>query len=211
MAKKELQNRLNWQTESGPAGKSGIAEQNFYDVFNTAFKSPEYANYILTDHPKNFKHLYENVQLSSETLRQIYTPEPMVMEAAQHYGWGVSPDFSITNTVTGKILFGEIKRQDGWVEGKSPSAGRGNAHERLCKLFAPGIIKAYRQASGIWNPEILPFWVVLEGDITRDPKRNREIAFWFDKYDKNYFMWRPGVSGQVLIDHFNNYLRKYLE
>ena len=38
-------------------------------------------------------------------------------------------------------------------------------------------MKAYRQISKISDPSILPFWVVLEGDITRDPKRNREIAF----------------------------------
>lgn len=97
------------------------------------------------------------------------------------------------------------------VEGKSPSAGRGNAHERLCKLFTPGIIKKYREVSGIQDPSILPFWVVLEGDITRDPKRNREIAFWFDKYDKNYFMWRPQMSDAELVEHFNTYLKPYLD
>ena len=59
--------------------------------------------------------------------------------------------------------------------------------------------------------ETLSFWVVLEGDITRDPKRNREIAFWFDEYDKNYFMWRPGVDGSALVEHFNKYLKKFLD
>lgn len=34
--------------------------------------------------------------------------------------------------------------------------------------------------------EILPFWLVVVGDITRDPRRNREIAFWFQGYEKNY-------------------------
>lgn len=133
------------------------------------------------------------------------------MEQARSRGWGVSPDFSIKNKKTGKILFGEIKRQDGWVEEKNPSAGRGNAHERMCKLFTPGLIKKYREVSGITDEEILPFWVVLEGDITRDPKRNREIAFWFDKYDKNYFMWRPQMTDKDLVDHFNKYLKKYLD
>lgn len=126
-------------------------------------------------------------------------------------GWGVLPDFSITNTKTGKILFGEIKRQDGWIEGGKPSDGRGNVHERMCKLFTPGLLKAYRKVSKIDNPNILPFWLVLQGDITRDPKRNREIAFWFDSYDKNYFMWRPNMTEQDLIDHFNKYLKPYLE
>ena len=108
-------------------------------------------------------------------------------------------------------MFGEIKRQDGWVEDKQPSAGRGNAHERLCKLFTPGLLKAYREAGKIDDQSILPFWVVFEGDITRDPKRVREIAFWFDVYDKNYFMWRPSQSGALLVEHFDQFLKKYLD
>lgn len=208
MARHELQGRDNWQTESGPGGKAGKAEQDLYEVFRGAFKETDY---IISDHPTNLKHLYENVQLSPETLAEIYNPDTETMRKAQSRGWGVSPDFSITNKITGKILFGEIKRQDGWVEGKGPSAGRGNAHERMCKLFTPGLLHAYREIGGITDPNILPFWVVLEGDITRDPKRNREIAFWFDGYDKNYFMWRPGMGGQPLVDHFYRYLSKALD
>lgn len=140
-------------------------------------------------------------------INEIYNP-PITIETAK---WGVSPDFAIENTRTGKILFGEIKRQDGWVEGKDPSAGRGNAHERLCKLFTPGLLNAYRKIGNIHSTEILPFWVVFVGDITRDPKRNREVAFWFDEYDKNYFMWRPNMTDNDLTDHFDKYLKPYLE
>lgn len=145
--------------------------------------------------------------MSDDVLSQIYNP----LIDLQKTQWGTSPDFAIENTVSGKILFGEIKRQDGWVEGKNPSAGRGNAHERLCKLFTPGLLNAYREISGIINENILPFWVVFEGDITRDPKRNREIAFWFGKFDKNYFMWRPNMTGEDLVRHFNDFLKPYLE
>ena len=208
MGKKALSGRDNWQTESGPGGLAGIAEKDLYKVFRKAFKGTDY---VLSEHPKQLKHLYESVSLSDEILSQIYCPDKKTMEAARKRGWGVSPDFSITNTRTNKILFGEIKRQDGWVEGKKPNDGRGNAHERMCKLFTPGLIKAYRRIGGITSEDILPFWVVLEGDITRDPKRNREIAFWFDKYDKNYFMWRPTMTAQDLLDHFNKYLKPYLE
>lgn len=207
MARKELQNRDNWQTESGPGGKAGIAEHNLILAFEEAFQG---TNYRISDHPTDLKHLYENVKLSEETLSHIFNPDKETMLNAQSRGWGVSPDFSITNLSTGKILFGEIKRQDGWVEGKDPSAGRGNAHERMCKLFTPGLMKAYREIGKITDTTILPFWVVLEGDITRDPKRNREIAFWFDRYDKNYFMWRPDMSAKELVDHFNKYLKPYL-
>lgn len=208
MGKKALSGRENWQTESGPGGLAGTAEKNLYAAFKKAFEGTVYE---ISDHPKDLKHLYEDIQLPQEIMSQIFCPDESTMNSAKKRGWGVSPDFSIKNTVTGKILFGEIKRQDGWVEGKDPSAGRGNAHERMCKLFTPGLLKTYREISGITSPDILPFWVVLEGDITRDPKRNREIAYWFDGFDKNYFMWRPNMTDQELINHFNTYLKPYLD
>lgn len=208
MAHNELKNRGNWQTDSGPGGKAGKAELYLFDALK---KNLDPSIYMIELHPKDFKHLYEHVYLSSETLSEIFTPDETAMKNAQSRGWGVCPDFAIRNKQTGKILFGEIKRQDGWVEGKEPNAGRGNTHERLCKLFAPGMIRKYREVSGIYSPDILPFWVVLVGDITRDPKRNREIAFWFDCYDKNYFMWRPQMSDIELVAHFNTYLKPYLD
>lgn len=208
MSKKDLERRDNWQTESGPAGKSGAAERNLIAVFEKAFEGTDY---IISDHPKDFKHLYENVKLSEETLSQIYNPDEKTMVKVKQHGWGVSPDFSITNTKTEKTIFGEIKRQDGWVEGGKPNDGRGNVHERMCKLFTPGLMRIYREKSKITDMSILPFWVVMEGNITRDPKRNRELAYWFAEFDKNYFMWRPGVDGQALVDHFNKYLKKYLD
>ena len=193
MGKKELSNRLNWENVSGK--KAAIAEQNLYEVFYEAFEGTIYK---LHEKPVHLKNLYANVKLSEDVLKQIYNPKIDYKNTA----WGVSPDFAIENTETGKILFGEIKRQDGWVEGKDPSAGRGNAHERLCKLFTPGLLKKYREISGITDKEILPFWVVFEGDITRDPKRVREITFWFDKYQNNFFMWRPKMTGLELLNHF---------
>ena len=114
MAKKHLEGRGNWQSESGPGGKAGTAERNLISVFEKAFEGTEY---VISNHPKDFKHLYENVILSEETLSQIYNPDEETMAKARQRGWGVSPDFSITNTRTGKTIFGEIKRQDGWVEG----------------------------------------------------------------------------------------------
>ncbi|MCH3972789.1 MAG: MunI family type II restriction endonuclease [Oscillospiraceae bacterium] len=202
MGKRALSGRDNWQEEGG--SKASVAEQNLYEVFREHFKHTEYK---LHEKPTHLKNLYANVKLPSSVISQIYNP-PIDLSTTK---WGVSPDFAIENTKTHKILFGEIKRQDGWVEGKDPSAGRGNAHERLCKLFTPGLMKAYRSIGHITSTDILPFWVVFEGDITRDPKRNREVAFWFDTYDKNYFMWRPNMSDNDLIEHFEKYLKPYLQ
>lgn len=202
MGKKELSGRRNWQEEGG--SKANIAEQNLYKAFKEAFKE---TNYILHEKPKHLKDLYTEVILPDEVTEKIYNPE-INLETTH---WGISPDFAIENAVTGKILFGEIKRQDGWVEGKEPSAGRGNAHERLCKLFTPGLLNALRKIGGITNPEVLPFWVVFEGDITRDPKRNREIAYWFQTFSKNYFMWLPNMTNEDLVNYFYENLREYLD
>ena len=95
MGKKALSGRENWQTESGPGGLAGTAERNLIAVFENAFKGTEY---VICDHPKDFKHLYENVVLSKETLSQIYNPDEETMAKVKKRGWGVSPDFSITNT-----------------------------------------------------------------------------------------------------------------
>lgn len=202
MGKYELSGRDNWQEKSGL--KALAAETNVHDVFKVYFEGTKYK---IHSKPKHLKKLYAQVKLDSSIIQQIYNPELDY----DNTKWGVSPDFAIENTETGKILFGEIKRQDGWVENKSPHAGRGNAHERLCKLFTPGLLKAYREIGKIDSVEILPFWVIFEGDITRDPKRNREIAFWFDKYNMNYFMWRPSMTGIDLVNHFEKYLSQYLD
>lgn len=202
MGKRALSGRGNWQEQGG--ANAAKAEKNLYAAFYEHFDGTEY---ILHEKPKHLKNLYARVKLPDDVIEQIFNPNIDL----DNTSWGVSPDFAIENTRTHKILFGEIKRQDGWVEGKDPSAGRGNAHERLCKLFTPGLMAAYRQIGHITSRKILPFWVVFKGDITRDPKRNREIAFWFDTYNKNYFMWRPHMTNQDLTDHFDLYLRPYLE
>ena len=146
MGKKELSGRLNWERLAGI--KAAGAEQNLYDVFNAAFAGTKYK---LIEKPKHLKKLYASVELDNDVKDKIYNPN-IDLKKKQ---WGVSPDFAIENTETGKILFGEIKRQDGWVEEKKPSAGRGNAHERACKLFTPGLLKAYREIGKISDENII--------------------------------------------------------
>lgn len=202
MAKDELHNRGNWQTESGNIALE--TEQDILEILCSFFKD---TNYIFHEKPKHLKNLYSNVVLSEIEKAEIYSPNIDFNKTS----WGIIPDFAIENKITKKILFGEIKRQDGWVEGKEPKAGRGNAHERGCKLFTPGLIDAFRNIGNIKSEEILPFWVIFNGDITRDPKRVREIKLWFNNYESNYFMYRPQTKPDDLFLHFNNYLKKYLD
>ena len=106
-------------------------------------------------------------------------------------------------------MYVEVKRQDGWVENKEPKTGRGNAHERSCKFFTPGLLKILRE-KGKLGDDVLPFWVVFQGDITRDPKRVREITCWYDGNDAHFFFWRDIKNKKPLIEHFTNNLSPLL-
>src|SRR3989339_541035 len=197
MGTKELRKRKNWQKRSGK--KAGKAEKTFYEVFSEEFKNSDFR---IRKKPKEFKDIYSKIKLSKKVLADIYNPNKIWIH-------GILPDYAIDNIKTKKILYVEVKRQDGWVEGKPRSAGRGNAHERSCKFFTPGLLKILRKHGKLGN-KILPFWAVFVGDITRDPCRVREITCWYDKYSAHFFMWRNQADDRPLIDHFNKKLKHLL-
>lgn len=196
-----LDNRLRrkWQDYGGHNATK--AEHDFYDMFDELFKGSELE---LIRQPKKFDQIYVNVTLSDKELSEIYIPEQQI---TKH---GIKPDGLIRNHKTGKEVYVEIKRQDGWVENKLRSAGRGNAHERLCKYFTPGLLNLMRKESGIPDP-LYPFWIVFQGDITRDICRVREIRFWFDGNDANVTFWRDTTDPQPLINHFFEHILPLLE
>ena len=191
-----LRLRENWQTYSG--GLAGIAEGDFEKMFSALFAN---TSYVLQAKPSEFKNICVGYPPLDRDKDFIYDPG--------HYTkHGISPDFSISNKDTSKCIYVEIKRQDGWVEGKPRSAGRGNAHERLCKYFTPGLIKILKKHSNIQNS--LPFWIVFRGDITRDPCRVREITLWFDEHSNHFFFWRTD-NPKSIIGHFINHIAPLLE
>ena len=199
MGTKELRKREPWQPESGP--KAEDAENKFYDVFLREFQG---SDFVIRDKPKEFKGIYNDVKLSKEMMEDIYSPE-------EGYGpHGIEPDYAIDNIKTKKTLYVEVKRQDGWVEGKLPSAGRGNAHERSCKFFTPGLLKILRE-KGKLGDDVLPFWVVFQGDIARDPKRVREITVWYGEYNAHFFFWKNVRDVKSLIEHFTKNLLPLME
>lgn len=209
MATQELRKRANWQTISG--ARALDTEEAFQLSLQNALDSVYPSQFIVDRHPREFGNIYSTYPLPQDTLNKIYNID--VSENRPNgkpkYQWGISMDFAIRNVTNGKILFGEIKRQDGWVETTDMQAGRGNAHERSCKYFTPGLMKVIRETGGLSN-EILPFWLVIVGDITRDPRRNREIAFWFQGYEKNFYMWRNSEDIGDMLDFFENNLLPYL-
>jgi hypothetical protein len=200
MGSEQLRGRTTWQDYSGQ--NAGVAERNFYDVLTKAFEGTDFR---IRSKPREFSNIYGNVELSAEIQSAIYSPN----ETWRH---GVIPDYGIDNVKTGKTLYVEVKRQDGWVEGKPRSAGRGNAHERSCKFFTPGLLRVLRDKGNL-GQEVLPFWVVYQGDIARDPKRVREIHTWFGDGPESahFFLWSDSTNPQAVIDHFANRLAFLLD
>lgn len=209
MATQELRKRANWQTISG--ARALKTEELFKTSLQSALDGAFPEQFVVERHPKDFGNIYSTYSLPEDVLEKIYNIDVNVKKAngKPKYEWGISMDFAIRNLKNGKTLYGEIKRQDGWIETTAMKAGRGNAHERSCKYFTPGLLKTIREASGI-SEDILPFWLVIVGDITRDPRRNREIAFWFQGYTNNYYMWRDTNEVGDMLDFFENHLLPYL-
>jgi type II restriction enzyme MunI len=193
-----LRGRATWQDYSGT--NAGAAERSFHEVFSQAFIGTDFS---VRPKPSEFSKIYVNVKLEDSVLADIYSPQSGILTH------GVRPDYAIDNRKTKKTLYVEVKRQDGWVEGKNRSAGRGNAHERSCKYFTPGLLKILR-AHGHLGDNVLPFWTVFQGDIARDPCRVREVTLWFADYSAHFFMWRNSKDPAPLIAHFDKYLKHLL-
>lgn len=209
MSTQELRKRTNWQASSG--AKALKTEEIFQNSLQTALNSLFPETFLIERHPKEFNDIYSTYPLPQDVLNKIYNIDMSEKKSngKPKYEWGISMDFAIRNLKNDKILFGEIKRQDGWIETTNMQAGRGNAHERSCKYFTPGLMRILRKTSRL-SEEILPFWLVIVGDITRDPRRNREIAYWFQEYTKNYYMWRDTNNVGEILDFFENNLLPYM-
>lgn len=198
MGSKANRTRKKWQDYSGL--KAGSAEQDFNSVFSSAFEGTDFQ---IISKPDEFNNIYVKIKLSKKESSEIYKPQGGIKKH------GILPDYAIKNVKPGKILFVEVKRQDGWVEDGVRSDGRGNAHERSCKFFTPGLLKILR-AKGKLGKNVLPFWTVFQGNITRDPCRVREITCWYDEYTAHYYFWRNSKNPTPLINHFNKHLKRLL-
>jgi hypothetical protein len=193
-----LKNRTGWQNASSL--KASATESSFAQAMSAAFVGTDFR---LRHKPREFRNIYLQIPLDAAIAASIYQP-------IKPYKHGVIPDYAIDNIVTGKTLYVEVKRQDGWVEGKTSSAGRGNAHERSCKFFTPGLLQILR-AKGKLDDSVLPFWAVYQGDIARDPKRVREIHCWFSGYSNHFFLWQDINISHPLVTHFQTKLKQILE
>jgi hypothetical protein len=198
MGRAGLQGRAIWQDRSG--AKATVAEKNFHAVFERAFQG---TTFRIRPKPKEFNNIYATVNLSPAVLSEIHNPK----EAINRHG--ISPDYAIDNLATEKTIYVEVKRQDGWIENGKRSDGRGNAHERSCKYFTPGLMSVLRE-HGKLGDSVIPFWTVFLGDITRDPCRVREITLWYKGCEDHFFLWRDPTNEATLLAHFENKIKPLL-
>ena len=114
--------------------------------------------------------------------------------------YGIRPEYVIRNTQTGRAVYVEVKRQ----------RAAGNAHERACKYFAPGIIASARRIAN--QPEgVLPFWWVFTNGIASAPRYVQEITHWFRGYEGNLLLWQSLDDYEPVIDHFERHIRPMLD
>lgn len=198
MGKEELKGRGKWQDYSG--AQAAKAENDFYMALQTAFEGTDFS---IRPKPKEFLRIYMDVKLKPSEISEIHNPEKPIN---RH---GISPDYAIDNDKTGKTIYVEVKRQDGWIEGGKRSDGRGNAHERSCKYFTPGLLEILRK-EGKHSNDVYPFWTVFLGDLTRDPCRVREITCWYKGCEDHFFLWRKQHGSDKLINHFMDKLSHLL-
>ena len=108
------------------------------------------------------------------------------------YKWGVFMDFAIRNLKSGKILFREIKRQDGWTETTSIQQGRGNAHERNCKYLALGLMRLLRKTGGL-SEEIFHFDLLWQETLQKIPGAIERLPIGFRNIQETI------LCGEILV------------
>ena len=113
---------------------------------------------------------------------------------------GIVPEAVIRSRITGRAIYVEVKRQ----------GNEGNAHERACKYFAPGIVASTREIAR--QPDtILPFWWIFTNGIATDAKYVQEIMHWFQGIENNVLLWESIGNYESVIIHFDDYIRPMLD
>ncbi len=173
-ARRHLEGRDKWQDEAAVRGLS--AEEWFLEVLSDHLE-------VLSDHLGNdFQ-----VMRRPNDLRGIYGVHP----SGQPHG--VQPDHAIYGPA-GRTIYVEMKRQ----------RAAGNAHERACKYFTPGIIRSGREIANQPNG-VIPFWWVFTNGVAEDQRYVREIMHWFQGIEPHVLLWQP-PDPTMLTDRFDTHI-----
>ena len=125
----------------------------------------------------------------------VYSLVSQPKDLAKIYGTrGIRPDFAIANKLTDRTMWVEIKRQQ----------AAGNAHERACKYFTPGIVSAAQRIGNLG--EGFPFWLLFTNGIASDERYRTEIQFWFTGLEGGLTLWKSFTDHETITDHFDAHI-----
>lgn len=164
--------------------------ENWQAEANERGTKSEYIFYdVMQENFDAMKSKHYKIEKKPKDLKQIYDSQR-----------GIVPDFAIRNELTGRSVYVEIKRQ----------RPHGNAHERACKYFAPGIIVAGRKHGKIDDSTLPFFWIFTNGLATNERYKS-EIAFWFStpKAEKHFLLW--DLDKRKLLDFFLQNIRPVID
>lgn len=112
---------------------------------------------------------------------------------------GIIPEYGFHNLDNDKRVYVEVKRQK----------AEGNAHERACKYWMPGIVASIQDVAN--QPKTLvPVWFVFTNGITTDSKYVQEISHWFKGHEANFILWEDMLDRDALVDHFEAHIMPML-
>ena len=112
---------------------------------------------------------------------------------------GIRPDFAIRER--GRTVYVEVKRQQ----------AAGNAHERACKYWTPGILDSMRRQGGWRSHSVVPCWWVFTGGLTRDARYVAEISHWFGDHEGHVLLWQDIYDHKSLVRHFDLHILPLLK
>lgn len=106
---------------------------------------------------------------------------------------GIRPDHALYGPA-GRAVYVEMKRQ----------RAAGNAHERACKYFTPGILRSGRTIAK--QPDgVIPFWWIFTNGVAEDERYVREITHWFQGVEGHVLLWQSR-STSLLVSHFERHI-----
>lgn len=165
-------------------GKSAARGHGAEDVFHTIMKMHlEHTDFLTVHKPKDLKGIYGE----RKDKRGRVSPH------------GIHPEYAITSKTSGRSIYVEIKRQ----------RAQGNAHERACKYFTPGILNSLRQHAN-QPAEIIPFWWIFTDGIANDKYYRQEIMHWFRGIEAHVLLWKNVHDVDVVRNHFDQHIRQLL-
>ena len=127
---------------------------------------------------------------------QITTTDKSRYKIFPEYPRGcIKPENTIENVENGKVMNIEVKKQ----------GDRGNAEERVYKLFTPKFSKVMKEFFGV---DYHPFKAIFCESLAT----NERYTGKFDVYleDEDYFLWDDYENEKDLADYIDSVIQEYL-